>query len=235
MTDVEPILAELRSMANPENVAGMARYGINPENTLGISVYDLRRMARRWQGDHDLALALWETGVHEARLLACFIDDPAKVTPDQMDRWAADFNSWDICDQACTSLFDRTPYAWDKALEWSKRPEEFVRRGGFALMAALAWHDKTAPDERFEPFLAAVSAASTDGRNFVKKAVNWALRNMGKRSLGLHARAVQLAAELKASPDRTARWIGSDAYRELTGEKVLQRLNQNITVPRANL
>ena len=148
----DDVIKKLESLANPKNVEGMARFGINSNNTLGISIYQLRPIAKENGKDHNLALKLWESGIHEARLLACFIDDPKKVTPEQMDSWAKDFDSWDICDQACTSLFDLTPFAWTKIFEWAKRDEEFVKRGAFALIAGLAVHDKVASDEKFEEY-----------------------------------------------------------------------------------
>ncbi len=214
----DELMAALYAQANPTNLAGMARFGINPEKALGISVYTLRGMVKK-VGDHDLAQRLWDTGIHEARLLACFCDDPALVTPAQMDAWAADFNSWDVCDQACTSLFDQSPHAWSKALEWPAREEEFVRRGAFALMAGLAWHDKHAPDEQFLQFFPVIQQYSTDKRNFVKKAVNWALRNIGKRSPALMQAAWTAAEQIHATGDPTARWIASDALREFKQKK----------------
>ncbi|HZD58584.1 MAG TPA: DNA alkylation repair protein, partial [Anaerolineales bacterium] len=187
------ILEHLRSLANPENVAGMARFGINPEKTYGISIPELRRIARQVGKDHELAQDLWDSGIHEARILACFIDEPAKVTEAQMDRWAADFDSWDVCDQCCGNLFDRTPFAYQKALEWSEYEQEFVKRAAFALMAYLAVHDKKAPDSPFEAFLPIIVRESSDDRNYVKKAVNWALRQVGKRSRYLNERAIEIA------------------------------------------
>lgn len=225
MTDTtDSVLAELRSMANPENVAGMARFGINPEGTLGISIYDLRKMAKRMGKNHDLALALYASSIHEAKLLACFVADPHRVTPDLMDQWALGFDSWDVTDQVCTSLFDQTEHAWAKAEEWSTRPEEFIKRGAFALMAGLAWHHKSAPDERFEPFFAIILRESWDERNFVKKAINWALRNIGKRNSALHQRAIQTADEIMQTGTKAGRWIARDALRELTNPKTLSRI-----------
>jgi 3-methyladenine DNA glycosylase AlkD len=174
--------------------------------------------------EHILAEELWAAGIHEARLLAVFLDDPRQVTPEQMERWAADFDSWDVCDQACTSLFDGTPHAWDKAVEWSGRGEEFVKRGGFALMAGLAWHDKKATDEQFELFFPIILREAGDERNFVKKAVNWALRNIGKRNKALNARALETARQMAELPSKAARWNAKDALRELAGEKVQARL-----------
>jgi 3-methyladenine DNA glycosylase AlkD len=228
---LDPILARLKSQANPGNVAGMARFGINPDNTLGISIPVLREMAgqvkRNLAGEigknHALAGELWASGVHEARLLAGFIDDSRLVDEAQMERWAADFDSWDVCDQVCSGLFDRTPFAWAKAAEWSGRSEEFVKRAGFVLMAALAWHDKKASDEQFEALFPILAREASDERNFVKKAVNWALRAIGKRNRALNGRAIETALQIAASGSKTARWIASDALRELTSEKIQAR------------
>ena len=211
-------------MANPANVAGMARYGINPENTLGISIPALRAIAKEIGKDHDLAQELWASGVHEARILAAFIDDPKQVTEAQMEQWVADFDSWDVCDQVCGNLFDRTAYAYPKALDWSSREEEFVKRAGFALMAWLPVHDKKARDEQFEIFFPAILRASTDGRNYVRKAVNWALRNIGKRNRALNQRAVATAQKIARIDSKTAHWIASDALKELTSPAVQNRL-----------
>ena len=229
--DLNDVLSELRSQANDENVAGMARYGINPDQTLGITIPALRALAKRIGVDHDLALELWSTGVHEARTLAGMIDDPAQVTPQQMDRWASEFDSWDVCDQVCSNLFDRTPFAFDKVREWSARDEEFVRRAAFALLAALSVHDKRATDKAFIDCFPLIVAASTDERNFVKKAVNWALRNIGKRNVALNASAVELAREIRGIDSKAARWIASDALRELTSEKVQQMLARKAASP----
>ena len=220
----EGVMAELRARANPENVAGMARYGIATEAALGVSIYDLRPMAKGIRDDHELALTLWQTGVHEARLLAGFIDDPRQVGEEQMEVWAAQFDSWDICDQVCSSLFDRTALAWEKAVEWTARDEEFMKRAGFVLMAALAVHDKSAPDERYVALLPLIAREAGDERNFVKKAVNWALRQIGKRNSALNLAAVAAAREIEAQGSRSARWIARDALRELTSDKVRTRL-----------
>ncbi len=234
---VPAILAELRAMGSERNRAGMARYGINVANAFGVSVTTLRTLARRLGTDHELALALWATGNHEARLLACFVEDPAAVTAAQAEAWAADVDSWDLCDQATTSLFDRTPHAWPKAVEWAGRQDEWAKRAGFALMAGLAVHDRAAADARFEKLLPLIERAAFDERNFVKKAVNWALRNVGKRSPALNmtalARAKKILAaantrgggERRGDPDaRAARWVATDAMRELTSDKVRARL-----------
>ncbi|HEY5960830.1 MAG TPA: DNA alkylation repair protein, partial [Polyangiaceae bacterium] len=196
-TDVQAILVELRAMGSERDRAGKASFGINVENAFGVSVYELRKVAARLGTSHPLALALWATGNHEARLVACFVDDPAEVSERQMEAWARDFDSWDICDQATTSLFDLSPHAWSKAVEWAKRDEEWTKRAGFALMAGLAVHDKAATDRAFERLFPLVERAAFDERNFVKKAVNWALRNIGKRNLALHAAAITCAQRIR--------------------------------------
>jgi len=223
----ESIMKKLRSLSNPEAVKGMARYGINPKNNLGISIYKLRNVAKEIGKDHELALKLWNSGIHDARLLACFVEDPTKVTKEQMDLWAQDFDSWDICDQACTSLFDLTTFAWIKVFEWAESNDEFVKRGAFSLIAGLAVHDKQANDQKFEQFSSLIKKHSIDERNYVKKAVNWALRNMGKRNLVLNKKMIKLAKDISKIDSKSARWIASDAIRELTSEKILSRLNKN--------
>lgn len=195
------------------------------DRAYGVSVTELRRIAKRLGRDHDLAAALWSTGVHEARILAALVDEPRKVAPAQMDAWAAEFNSWDLCDQVCGNLFDRTPYAQAKIAQWAKDDREFVRRAAFALAASYAVHAKTIPDEAFFPILALIEQHATDARNFVKKAANWALRQIGKRSPKLHQRALALAETLARSDDRTARWIGKDAVRELSDPARLARIS----------
>jgi len=220
------VLAQLQSSANPTNVAGMARFGINPHNTLGIDINTLRKLAKPLKPDHHLALGLWESGIHEARILASMVDDPAQATEVQLEAWVADFDSWDVCDQMCDNLFQHTSFAYPKAFEWSERSQEFVKRAGFVLMACLAYHDKSAPEEKLAQFFPVILQASDDGRNFVKKAVNWALRNLGKRSQTLNAQAITVAKEIQARGTRPARWIAADALRELTSEKVQQRLRK---------
>ncbi|UCE92456.1 MAG: DNA alkylation repair protein [Methanobacteriota archaeon] len=218
------VVSRLRSMADPRSVEGMARYGISTGNALGISVTNLRKVAKEIGRDHRMALELWATGIHEARILAAIIDEPGKVSRRQMDRWAKDFDSWDVCDQACTCLFDRTPHAIDKAVEWSRREEEFVKRAGFALIAGLAAHDKAAPDEVFAGFLEHVKRESDDDRKYVRKAVNWALRQIGKRNVRLNGLAISCAEDIATVDSRAARWIASDALRELRSEAVQRRL-----------
>lgn len=171
----------------------MSRFGINPKNTLGISVYIIRGIAKKTGTNHKLAQQLWNSRIHEARLLAGFIDEPARVSERQMERWVKDFDSWDVCDQVCGNLFDKTKFAYKKALEWATRKEEFVKRAGFVLMAALSVHDKKTKDQKFERFFPAIKRYSTDERNFVKKAVNWALRQIGKRNINLNKKAIRAA------------------------------------------
>lgn len=219
------IIGQLKSLANPDNVAGMARYGISPDGTLGVPVPALRQIAKEIRKDHALAAELWASGIHEARMLAGFIDDPKQVTEQQMEAWAADFDSWGICDQVCGNLFDKTPFAYEKAAAWSRRDEEFIKRAGFALMAWLPVHDKRADDGKFLPFLPMIEREATDERNFVKKAVNWALRQIGKRSRRLNEAAIVTARKIQEIDSKSARWIASDALRELTGDKVRQRLH----------
>ena len=218
-TRADEILEELRRQANPEAVQKMAHYGIQGGEVLGIKIPVLREMAKRISRDHDLAGALWGSGVHEARILAGFIDDPAHVTEAQMEAWVLDFDSWDVCDQVVGNLFDKTALAYPKAHEWSGRQEEFVKRAGFVMMAQLAVHDKQAPDEPFLEFLPLIVREAHDERNFVKKAVNWALRQIGKRNDRLRSAAVKTAEEVQALDNKAARWIAADALRELNGRK----------------
>ncbi|HNS20057.1 MAG TPA: DNA alkylation repair protein [Sedimentisphaerales bacterium] len=217
---------KLRSLGDPRNVEGMARYGIRVTKAFGVSAPNLRALAKEIGRDHALAAELWRTGIHDARCLAALIDDPVQVTVQQMERWVKDFDSWAVCDCACGCLFDKTPHAWDKAIEWTERQEEYVKRAGFVLMATLAVHDKKTPDERFEAFLPLIAQHATDERNFVKKAVNWALRQIGKRSRRLNSLAVQTAERIRRIDSKSARWIASDALRELTNDKVRQRLKR---------
>jgi 3-methyladenine DNA glycosylase AlkD len=193
-------------------------------HTLGISVPALRKLAKEIGQDHQLAQELWGSGIHEARILATMIDPPGQVTEAQMEAWVEDFDSWDVCDQCCLNLLRKTPLAHQKAVEWSGREQEFVKRAGFALMATLAVHDKKAGDEAFIAFLPLIQKEAVDGRNFVKKAVNWALRQIGKRNLALNRAAIRTAEEIRQLDSKSARWIAADALRELTGDKVQQKL-----------
>jgi 3-methyladenine DNA glycosylase AlkD len=204
----------------------MSMYGISNVRTLGVPVPTLRKIARRHRKDHELALKLWDSGVHEARILAALVDDPEKVTAPQMERWVGDLDSWDVCDACCGNLFDKTPFAFKKAHEWSKRREEFVRRAGYVLMAELAVHDRNAPDSMFLQFFGAIERGSKDSRNFVKKAVNWALRQIGKRSRRLNKEALKLAQKISGLDSPSAKWVASDAIRELRSEAVQKRLRR---------
>lgn len=218
------VMGALRGMADPAYTEGMEGYGISTDTALGIRVPQLRKLAKEIGRDHDLAIQLWDNGVHEARLLATMVGDPKQVTEDLMEAWVLDIDSWDVCDLCMGNLFDRTPYARDKASQWSEREEEYVKRAGFVLMATLAVHDKKARDQVFIDFLPMIEREAWDERNFVKKAVNWALRQIGKRNLALNARAIEAGERIHAQGTRPARWIASDALRELRSDKVRQRL-----------
>jgi 3-methyladenine DNA glycosylase AlkD len=215
----------LKSLSSPEAVVGMSKFGINPKNTYGISIPKLREIAKDIGKNHQLALELWKSDIHEARILASFIDEPEKVTENQLEKWVRDFDSWDVCDQVC-NLFEKTPYAYQKAIEWTNRKEEFIKRAAFALMAGLAVHDKKASNEQFEHFFPLIREAATDDRNFVKKAGNWALRNIGKRNKALNERAMEIAREIQEINSKTAKWIASDALRELSSHAIQKRLKQ---------
>lgn len=223
--EVQTVLKWMKRHGTQKTRDGMARYAIPSDKAFGIPVGVLRQYARRLGPSHELAAGLWETGWYEARMLAAFVDEPALVTPAQMDRWCRDFDSWAICDTVCFHLFDRTPYAWRKVGPWSRRRAEFVKRAAFALLASLSLHDKRTSDEPFVQSLLLVERAATDERNFVKKAVNWALRSIGRRNLALHEAAVVVAQRLSASPQAAARWVGQDALRELTSAAVVKRLS----------
>jgi 3-methyladenine DNA glycosylase AlkD len=225
-SSVASVLTWLKRHSSKRTREGMARYGIPSDNASGVSVADIRSLGKRLGRNHDLAIALWDTGNYEARMLTPFIDEPGRVTPAQMDRWCRDFDSWAICDALCFHLFDKTPHAWQKIQKWSTRREEFVKRAAFALLASVALHDKTAPDAPFLKSLALIERAATDDRNFVKKAVSWALRGIGKRNPALHAASVKLARRLADSPDSAARWTGKDALRDLATPATRRRLER---------
>ena len=223
-------LEKLKTLANPKAVEGMARYGINPENTLGISIPNLRGIAKEIGRNHDLAQQLWASGIHEARILASMIDDPEMTTEEQMDSWVKDFDSWDVCDQCCMNLLGKTRFAYRKAVEWSASEQEFVKRAGFVMMACLAVSDKKADDNQFEAFFPVIKEGASDNRNFVKKAVNWALRQIGKRNRGLNRKSIETAEDISKMDSKSARWIASDALRELTSQAVQERLrNRDVT------
>lgn len=223
--DYQEIISLLKSKSNKSNLAGMARFGINPEYALGVSVTELRKVAKQINKNHSLALKLWDSGIHEARILSSMVDEADKVTKKQMDNWIKEFNSWDLCDQVCANLFDKTPFAFEKAIQWSKRKKEYEKRAGFALMACLAWHDKTSPDSKFIKFFPYIKHGSTDNRNFIKKAVSWALRQIGKKNKNLNRQAIKLSKEIQQIDSRAASWISKDALRELQSPSVHKRLN----------
>jgi 3-methyladenine DNA glycosylase AlkD len=215
--DVQAVLSSLAALSTSHDLANLSRFGITATNALGVSVANIRKVAKPLGRNHDLAGALWATGCYEARMLSAFVGEPARVTPAEMDRWCRDFDNWGICDTLCFQLWDRTPHAWGKIAEWSDAPEEFVKRGAFALLASVALHDKKAPDEPFLESLPLIERAATDSRNFVKKGVSWALRGVGhRRSPALKTAALELAHQLAASPDATTRWVGKDAVKDLS-------------------
>ena len=218
------VLNVLKNLGNPRNVEGMARFGIRPAVAYGVPKPALRRLARDWARTTIWPRSFGGSGVHEAMVLASMIDNPAKVTEAQMETWTNDFDNWDICDQCCLNLFWKTAFAYEKAEEWSANGEEFVKRAGFVLMASLAVHDKKASDSKFERFLSSIERGAADERNFVRKAVNWALRQIGKRNARLRQKAIETALELQQMESKSARWIGSDALRELTSDAVRDRV-----------
>ncbi|MDR9459311.1 MAG: DNA alkylation repair protein [Dehalococcoidia bacterium] len=220
------ILDKLKTLADPKAVEGMARYGINPHNTYGVSIPNLRKIARETGINHALAQELWASGIHEARILASMIDDPSMATEEQLENWVLDFDSWDVCDQCCMNFFQKTGFAYHKAVEWSERDKEFVKRAGFAMMACLAVSDKKADDDLFDTFFPIIKREASDNRNYVKKAVNWALRQIGKRNIDLNKKAILIAGEIQKMDSKSAKWIASDAIRELTGESVQKRLHR---------
>lgn len=218
------VIEKLRRLSGPAARDGMAKVGINAERALGVDTTRLRSIAKVIGKDHGLALALWDTGIHEARIIAAWVDDPGLVTEEQMDTWVLDFNSWDICDHTCWTLFDKTPFAYPKCLEWADDGREYVKRAGFVMMASLAVHDKKASDTKFLTFFPAIVKCATDERNFVKKGVSWALRQIGKRNLALNMAAIGLAYELGSQESGAARWIAADARRELCSAGIKSRL-----------
>jgi len=222
--NVEETLAWLERRGSKKNRDGMARYGITAKKAYGVSMATMLGLRKKLGRNHELSIALFRTGWYEARIMASFVAEPERVTPALMDRWARAFDSWAVCDSMCFHLFDRTPHAWRKVHEWARRDEEFVKRASFALIASLTVHDKEAPDSAYLKALPLIEKAASDPRNFVKKAVNWALRSVGKRNAALHAASVAVARRLASSDDAAARWVGKDALRELTGAGVARRL-----------
>ena len=239
--DVRDVIRELESLGSPDNVAGMARFGIVTEKAFGVPAAELKRIGnevkRSVEDRHGFALKLWKTGIHEARGVAYMVDDPKRVTEEQMEAWAADFDNWAICDSTCGHLFSRTSFAYKKVEEWSGRDEEFVKRAGIVLIAWLTVHDKKADDSQFVKLLPILEREAADERNFIMKAVNWSLRQVGKRSLDLNRLAIETAERIRAQNTRHARWIAADALRELTAEKTLERLRNKsvkLTEPAEN-
>jgi len=220
---VEDIVTKLKNKANPDNLEGMARFGINTENRLGNSIPFLRELAKEIGKNHNLALELWEEGIDETRILASMIGEEDKMTEDQCEKWVADFNSWDVCDQACMNLFEKLPFAKKKIKEWSKRKEEFVKRGAFAIIACISVYDKEKPDKEFLKFLPIIKKAATDERNYVKKAVSWALRNIGKRNKKLNKEAIKFAKELEKTNSKSAKWIARDTLKDIQRGKITKR------------
>ena len=218
------VIKKLESLSDIRSINGMRKFGINTERAYGISTTRLRAIAREIGKDHFLAQQLWASAIHEARILASMIDDPRSVTEEQMEKWVRCFDSWDLCDQCCVNLFDRTTVAYECATAWSHRREEFVKRAGFALMAVLAVHDKKANNEQFRKFLHMIAEEASDDRNFVKKAMNWALRQIGKRNLILNREAIATANAILETDSKSARWVASDALRELTSDRIQQRI-----------
>ncbi|MEN6378032.1 MAG: DNA alkylation repair protein [Methanofastidiosum sp.] len=224
--ECQSIIEKLKTISDPKTLEGMSRYGIKTDKAFGVSIPKIRLLAKQIEKDHNLALELWKSGFHETRFLASMIDDPKKLTNKQMENWAKDFDSWDVCDQVCNNLFGKSPLAFDKAFEWSKRDEEFVKRAGYVLMAVLAVHDKTRADEDFFKFMPIIFNGSTDERIYVKKAVNWALRQIGKRNLILHKKAIEYALDIQKIDSKSAKWIAFDALRELQNPKILERIKK---------
>jgi len=223
---VRAALAALEAKSTKRDRENLARFGITANKAFGVSIANIQALAKRLGRSHDLAGALWKTGWYEARLLTSFVDEPSRVTPAQMDRWCRDFDNWGICDTVCFHLFDRTPHAWSKVVQWHDRRAEFVKRAAFALLASLALHDKRTGDEPFIESLALIERAASDERNFVKKGVSWALRLIGRRNRALNTHAVAVARRLAASPDGAARWVGKGALKELTSPLVMRQLQR---------
>ncbi|CAG1018241.1 hypothetical protein BURC_02992 [Burkholderiaceae bacterium] len=224
MPTLDDALRLLKEQSRPAELDGMARFGMAVDRRLGVSVPALRRIGKQLGRDHALAMELWDTGIPDAQILASLVAEPQRFNARQMDAWAKSMRSWDVCDGACLNAFADSPLAWDKVAAWTGQRDEFVRRAGFALLAVLAVHDKEAPDSRFVDALRLIEAAAGDERNFVKKAVNWALRGIGKRNAALNAAAIACAERLQQIDSRAARWIAADALRELRSDAVRRRL-----------
>ena len=229
--DVNEVLAWLQKKGTKATREGMARYGIQAKNAFGVPMATLQTLSKSLGKNHALAIALWNSGCYEARLLASMVGEPERVTRAEMNAWAASFENWADCDTVCFKLWDRTPFAWEKARQWSKSPRELTKRGGFVLMACLALHDRATPDADFISFLPLIEKGAHDERNFVKKAVSWALRSIGRRNRVLNQASVDVARRLAQSEDAAPRWVGKDVLRELTNEKVLSRFARESRAP----
>lgn len=223
ISTVEETIIRLEQMSDPKHAREMARVGIDSDQALGISIYDLRKFAAEIGQNHALALELWDTGIHEARILASYIADPAAIDNAMLEKWVSGFDTWDICDQVC-ALFAVTPFVDEKIFSWAERPEEFVRRASFAMIAERAWYDHRASDDDLAAYFPLLIRSSDDNRNYVKKAVSWALRNIGKRNRRLNQLALQVAEEIGCRDSRPALWIARDVIRELSSEKVQARI-----------
>ena len=222
--ELKEIIDELEALSTPENIDGMARFGITPEKTFAVRIPELRKIAKKAGKNHLLAEKLWKFNYRETKILACMIEEPELVSSSQMDKWVAEFDYWEICDQCCMNLFRKTAFAYDKIFEWSEREEEFVKRAAFSLIAVMAVHDKEAQDFQFEKFFPLIIRESTDNRNYVRKAVNWALRHIGKRNMYLNKRSIEVAKKIQSLDSKSSRWIAADALRELKSEKIQNRL-----------
>ena len=220
----EDIIKKIKFLSNPRAIKGMSKYGITPEKTYGVSIPNLRKLAKEIGKNHKLAEQLWSENIRETRILASMIEDLEMVTEGQMENWVREFDYWEICDQCCMNLFERTEFAYEKAMEWSVKEAEFIKRSGFVLMARLAVSDKKAEDGKFIQFFPDIKRAATDNRNYVRKAVSWALRQIGKRNLNLNSKAIKIAKDIQKMDSRSAKWIASDVLRELTSEAVRKRL-----------
>jgi len=223
---VAEIVRKLESLRDPHAVAGMRRYGITPEKAYGISIPDLRAIAKEIGRNHDIAIQLWDIDTRETRILASMVEDSNEVNEQLIEVWVSNFDYWEICDQWCMNLFEKLPTAYHHAIVWSRRKEEFVRRAGFVLMARLAVSDKKSGDAQFLHFFPCIKHGAVDKRNYVKKGVSWALRQIGKRNIDLNAKAISLAKELALMESNSARWVAGDVLRELTSDSVQQRLKR---------
>jgi 3-methyladenine DNA glycosylase AlkD len=222
--ELQEIVAKLELLSTPENIEGMERFGITPEKTYAVRIPELRKIAKESGKNHELALELWELDFRETKILACMIDDPKMVSSSQLNAWVLEFDYWEICDQCCMNLFRKTSFAYDKIFEWGEHEAEFVKRAAFSLLAVMAVHDKKQPNHQFEQYYPLLISASTDNRNFVKKAVNWALRSIGKKNSSLNKSSIDLAEEILALNTKSSKWIASNALKELKNEKVRKKL-----------